>query len=393
VQPEARGAVVGVIKFSGFLGLSDQKSLRSLLLIKFFIVSFSLPGFAATLPKDKVEASYHYYDGGGVEVTGPALFVRKSVADNVSVSGSYYVDEVSSASIDVQTYASPYEEDRTEYSLSADYIDQDAKLSISYVNSDESDYQSDTFHFDYVEEYFGGLTTTSIGYSSGSDDVLSNTSDFSDTAKHDFYRLGFSQVVLPELVLRANYEHISDKGFLGSPYRKSVINGVLFDENLPRTRRSNALSIGGDYFIETWSTAIKAQYRYFSDTWDVKADDFRVSVTKSLKTHWIIEGWVRYYGQSSASFYQDQFSSVLTYRSRDKELSDFDSVSMGLGVEYLFQDTKWFKAPSLAFGSEWVRYQYNDFYEYLNGDFNQNNNKQLYEFDATIAYVSFSTTF
>ncbi len=367
--------------------------------LRFFLRLFLIPvvmvstAWAVPLPKDKAEATYHYYDGGGVEVTGPALFIRKSVGDSVSVTGSYYVDEITSASIDVESYASPYTEERTEYSVSADYVENDAKISIAYVNSDESDYQSNTFHFDYAEEFFGGLTTASLGYSSGTDDVMSNISDFKDTADHDFYRLGLSQVVLPEMIIRANFEHISDRGFLGSPYRKALVNGVLFDENLPRTRRSNAFSLGADYFIETWSTAIKAQYRYFSDSWDIKADDFRLSATKSLQTHWIIEGWVRYYGQSSASFYQDQFSSVFTYRSRDKELSDFDSYSLGFGVEYLFEDISWLKTPSLAFGAEWIRYQYNDFYEYLNGDFNQNNNKQLYEFDATVAYVSFSTNF
>ncbi len=375
--------------------LLDTQSLVTCVWSLLLIIGMTLSNtvMAITLPKDKAEATYHYYDGGGVEVTGPALFVRKSVSDNVSVAASYYVDAISSASIDVETYASPYEEDRTEYSVATDYVENDARLSFAYVNSDESDYQSDTFHFDYQEEFFGGLTTASMGYSSGSDDVLSNVSDFKDSADHDFYRLGLSQVLLPELIIRANYEHISDTGYLGSPYRKSVVNGVLLDENLPRTRRSDALSFGADYFIETWSTAIKTQYRYFSDTWDVKANDFRLSATKSYKTNWIIEGWVRYYGQSSASFYQDQFTSVFNYRSRDKELSDFDSYSLGSGFEYLLQDTEWLEKPSLAFGAEWIRYQYNDFYQYENGDFNQNNNKRLYEFDATIIYVSFSSGF
>lgn len=384
---------MAVIKFS-LLRLRMESVIRFLnVVVSFVLLAFSWSCFAITLPKDKAEATYHYYDGGGVEVSGPALFVRKSVADTVSVTASYYVDAVTSASIDVETYASPYEEDRTEYSVSADYVENDAKITIAYVNSEESDYESDTIHFDYQEEFFGGLTTASLGYSSGSDDVLSNTSDFKDFADHEFYRLGLSQVLTPVFLIRANYEHVSDKGFLGSPYRKSVVNGVLFDESLPRTRRSDAFSFGADYFIETWSTAIKAQYRYFSDTWDVKADDFRLSVTKSLRSHWIIEGWVRYYGQTSASFYQDQFSSIFQYRSRDKELSDFDSYSLGIGFEYLIEDTDWLKEPSLAIGSEWIRYQYNDFYQYQNGDFNQNNNKRLYEFDATIFYVSFSTGF
>lgn len=356
-------------------------------------LSLSTLSQAVTLPKDQVEATYHYYDGGGVEVTGPALFVRKSVDDSVAISASYYVDAITSASIDVQTYASPYSEERTEFGVGIDYVHQDAQITFSYVQSDESDYQASTIHLDYSEEFFGGLTTASLGYSSGSDEVMSNISDFQDTANHDFYRIGLSQVIFPEMIVRANYEHVSDTGFLGSPYRKSIINGVFFDESLPRTRRSDAFSLGADYFIETWSAALKSQYRYFSDSWDVKANDFRVSMTKSLKTHWIIEGWLRYYGQTSASFFQDQFDSVLTFRSRDKELSDFESHSLGLGIEYLLKDYHWFSEPSLAIGAEWIRYQYNEFYRYQNGNFNQNNNKQLYEFDATIAYVSFSASF
>ena len=37
------------------------------------------------------------------------MLVRKSIGEHVSVSANYYVDMVSSASIDVETSASPYE--------------------------------------------------------------------------------------------------------------------------------------------------------------------------------------------------------------------------------------------------------------------------------------------
>ena len=40
----------------------------------------------ATLPEDKAEAILHVYDGGGVKATGPALLVRKSLFDRVSLS-------------------------------------------------------------------------------------------------------------------------------------------------------------------------------------------------------------------------------------------------------------------------------------------------------------------
>ena len=63
---------------------------------------------AGVLPEDRADVLYHLYDGGGVEIDGPSLLVRKKVGKSVSIVGNYYVDMVSSASIDVITTASPY---------------------------------------------------------------------------------------------------------------------------------------------------------------------------------------------------------------------------------------------------------------------------------------------
>ena len=72
----------------------------------------SAPAAAVTLPEDTAEAMYHLFDGGDLTAQGPALLVRKSLFDKVSVTGTYYVDMVSNASIDVVTTASPFKETR-----------------------------------------------------------------------------------------------------------------------------------------------------------------------------------------------------------------------------------------------------------------------------------------
>ena len=41
------------------------------------------------------------YTSGGVTASGPAVLIRKSLLDRVSLTGSYFVDMVSNASIDV----------------------------------------------------------------------------------------------------------------------------------------------------------------------------------------------------------------------------------------------------------------------------------------------------
>ena len=54
---------------------------------------------AADLPENKAEALIHSYSGGGVNAYGPAFLIRKSIFDKVSLTGTYYVDAVSNASI------------------------------------------------------------------------------------------------------------------------------------------------------------------------------------------------------------------------------------------------------------------------------------------------------
>ena len=81
------------------------------------------------------------------------------------------MDMVSSASIDVITTASPYEEEREQWSLSADAIRGKTTYSLGYTNSEEDDYQADTAYFGLSQDLFGDLTTVSLGFSRAWDTV------------------------------------------------------------------------------------------------------------------------------------------------------------------------------------------------------------------------------
>ncbi|MDH5620692.1 MAG: hypothetical protein OEY74_01305, partial [Gammaproteobacteria bacterium] len=100
--------------------------------------------FAGVLPEDRADVLYHLYDGGGVEIDGPSILVRKQVGKSVSVVGNYYVDMVSSASIDVVTTASPYTEERKQWSLGMDYLRGNTTMRVNYTSSEESDYDAET---------------------------------------------------------------------------------------------------------------------------------------------------------------------------------------------------------------------------------------------------------
>jgi len=209
----------------------------------------------AVLPDDRADVLYHRYDGGGVTVDGPSLLVRKKFAEKYSVSANYYVDMVSSASIDVMTTASPYKETRTQGSLGFDMLNGTTQYSLSYTNSDENDYTANTASFDLSQELFGDLTTVSFGFSQGWDEVRKRgDSAFSESVDRRNYRRGLSQIVTPRLITGINYEVVTDEGFLNNPYRSvryldpGSVQGYSYQPEIyPRTRTSNAVSINARY--------------------------------------------------------------------------------------------------------------------------------------------------
>src|SRR5438309_4241522 len=98
--PGCRGAAVAVIRRLGSLLRLGQRVAG---LLGGVLAATTTKG--AELPEDRADAMYHLYDGGGVTASGPAVLIRKSLFNSVSLSGSYYLDMVSNASIDVVTTA------------------------------------------------------------------------------------------------------------------------------------------------------------------------------------------------------------------------------------------------------------------------------------------------
>ena len=179
---------------------------------------------AGVLPEDRADLMYHYYDGGGVQIDGPSLLVRKKFAEKYAVNASYYVDMVSSASIDVITTASPYKEERTQYGLGFEYLRGKVTYAASFSNSKENDYDADTASFSISQDMFGDLTTVQLAFSRGKDDVTRRGDDvFSEKVDRHIYGIDVSQIVSKKLILGASWETTTEEGFLNNPYRQRAL--------------------------------------------------------------------------------------------------------------------------------------------------------------------------
>ena len=340
---------------------------------------------AVDLPEDKAEALFHAYSGGGVRAIGPALLVRKSIFDKVSLTGTYYLDAVSNASIDVVTTASKYHENRNEYGLSADYVYRDSQITISGTSSHEPDYTANAGSLDVTQEVFGGMTTIALGFTRGDDQVLKRYSpEFRDHASHWQYRLGATQILTPRWLASINLEALSDEGFLGSPYRVARVFGAAVPERNPRTRSARALKLRviGDLGSRD---SIHADYRYYADTWDIRAHTAELGYSRYFGESFLADGFVRFYSQGAANFYSDNALAETTYVSRNRQLGNFYDVSLGGKLAYTVRKVPGRYELKLNGSYEYTHYKFRDFTDLRTGG--------LYSTGANLVQVFVSGTY
>ncbi|MDH3534798.1 MAG: DUF3570 domain-containing protein [Gammaproteobacteria bacterium] len=346
---------------------------------------------AAVLPEERADMLYHSYDGGGAVIDGPSFLVRKNLGDSVSVGLNHYVDNVTSASIDVLVNASEYTENREENSVNIDYLRQKTTMSLGYTASKESDFDATTVSLGISQDMFGDLTTVSMSFALGDNIVGQNGDDtFEETAKVRSYRVGISQILTKNLLMALTFEAITDQGYLNNPYRSvRYLNpdGSTYSfqpEVYPQTRTSNAIALRANYYLPQ-RAALHGGVRVFDDSWGIEATTYEVGYTFPYGEDLIIETSYRFHDQGSADFYSDlfPFEDAQNFLARDKELSTFTSTTFGVGASYEF-GRSWsaIERGSLNLQLDFINFRYSDFSDLT--VVAPVGSEPLYSFDATV---------
>lgn len=330
-------------------------------------------GYGAVLPEDRADLLYHSYDGGGVTIDGPSVLVRKGFNDKVSVSANFYQDVISSASIDVLATGSKYSEERNEYSVGIDYLINKATVSVGFGNSTEDDYIADSYSFGISQDFFGDMTTLTMGYSYGdnivrrNEELAAGEEPFEETAKQQRFRLGITQILTKSWIVAFSAESIIDAGYLNNPYRQVRYrdgDGVGYQSEVyPQTRNSDALAIRSSYYLP-YRAALRFEARAFHDSWGINAQNYELRYTHPMRDKLILEFKVRTYTQSEARFYADLFPhyNAQEFMARDKELSEFSSNELGIGLTYYFDKKLPFaERQNLSLFWDFIQYDYDNF--------------------------------
>jgi len=353
---------------------------------------------AGVLPDDRTDVLYHLYDGGGVQIDGPSVLVRKQVGKNLSVVGNYYVDMVSSASIDVVTTASPYTEEREQWSLGMDYLRGNTTMSLGYTSSVESDFDATTYSLSVSQDMFGDLTTLTLSYAYG-DDIVGRSDDESFTRDNtrQHYAIGVTQILTRNLITSLNVETVTDEGFLNTPYRSVRYadggsgTGYSFEPELyPRTRTTNAVGLRARYFLP-YRAALQGEYRWFTDTWEIDSHTAAIEYVHPLDD-WTFKLKYRWHDQTGAAFFNDLFprSEATNFRARDKELSPLTSQTLTLSATYEFLSDGWrfIDRGSVTASLDRLLVDYHEFRDLRSGA--PVGEEPLYQLEANVIQVFFS---
>ncbi len=386
--------------------------------ILFFLTAItSNAAISAVLPEDRADVLFHSYDGGGATINGPSVLVRKGIKDTVSVYAKYYVDMITSATIDVEVQgASEYTEERTEYSVGFDYLFDKTIMSLGVTNSSENDYEADTIGFGISQDFFGDLTNLSLGFSYGSNTVRKTETlgpgetPFEKDNEQRRYKLGLSQILTKDFLIAINFETIIDQGFLNNPYRQvraldstTGFSSVLYQpENYPETHNSDAFAIRGLYYLP-YRASVGFEFRSYSDSWGIEAKSYELRYVHPIDSLGLLfEGKIRSYSQTQADFYNDLFpyeepnpNNLIEFRARDKEMSSFDDSTIGIGVTYEFKKglIPFFDKATANFYWDYIQFDYNNFRdarpstEAVPPALGQ---EPLYSFDANVIRLFFS---
>jgi len=374
---------------------------------------------AAVLPDDRADIFYSDYKGGGMDITGKSVLVRKKFSEQFAVEANYFVDTVSGASVDVLSNASVIKDERKQKNISLEYIHDKTLYNLAYTNSTERDYISNTTHFSLSQDMFGDLTTVTLGFTDSRNSVGENDGtavrplvSWLGHSQSRSFEGGVSQVLTKDLIAGVTVEVITDQGYLANPYRSirycadpgttvPCLGGAVYGAQIyPNTHTSTAVEGRAKYYLP-YRAAAAVSYRYYSDTWGVKGNTVELGYTQPVANLWILEGRVRHYSQNHATFYSDLFPSVAyqNFEARDQNLAAQTNTTFGVKATYAFLPDGWkiFKRGTVTGDFSHIHFKYSDFRDtrdYQQPDFTgPAGTEPLYQFSATVYQIYLSMFF
>ena len=273
----------------------------------------------------------------------------------------------SGPTVDVISAPTEFKDTRHQFRGGVMVTGESTRLGVNYSYGTESDYRSNAFSVTAGTDFFQKNTQIDLSYARGFDKVCTSAytssteasgrvrldssegcfTDADDRATRDVdvttlqaaWTQAWTPVLAMQLVLTGSIQH----GFLENPYRGVVIASAGQDalENHPDNRDRGAVALRGKYFVKPLQGAIGAGVRFYRDTWDVFGQTYEVEAEKYITSTLRVLAHARYYKQTGALFYSDDYTGGEPlngprgeFWTGDRELSPLSNTLFGGRVLY-----------------------------------------------------------
>jgi hypothetical protein len=325
-----------------------------------------------------------YADSDNVTVFTPSVSGSiENVTDGASIRGSYLVDVVSAASVDIVSTASRrWMEARQAGSLEGEYKPKDFGILVAGSLSSEPDYFSYGLGLQMMKDFDEKNTTLIGGFGYGHDTIgRAGTpfSVFSRTLVTANFHAGITQVINRSTVGSIVGDLIIENGDQSKPYRyipmfskgvaAEVPNGASIDwvtlhrlperplEQLPLERQRYALTSRLAHRFDT--STIRLEERVYWDTWALVASSTDARWIFDLSRRVSIWPHARFHVQDGVSFWQKAYVSgpapgwnLPEYRTGDRELGPLWTTTGGGGLRFYLGKNADPRTVSLSFTAD-----------------------------------------
>jgi hypothetical protein len=335
----------------------------------------------------EIDAAFLYYsEDGRVEAAEPAIFAKKTFADDSKLNLNLVIDALTGASPNgaapsdqVQTFTTPsgngsyiaapgetplddtFHDTRVQIGAGWEApISRLTRYNIGANISTEYDYNSVGFSAGLAHDFNKKNTTLSVGLAYAIDSIhpeggipipyASMAAEGAEKARDGDTEnknvadimLGLTQVINANTVMQFNVGTSQSSGYMNDPFKiLSIVdtNGRPVDyiyESRPDSRSKNYFYWSTQYHLPTDDT-LNFSFRYMTDDWGIDSQTFDVSYRWNINDRWYLQPHVRLYQQTAADFYRHSLSqaeAVPVDVSSDYRLAEFDATTLGFKVGY-----------------------------------------------------------
>ena len=292
-----------------------------------------------------------YAEKNRMEANAPMLWAEAPVGENFDLSAAATLDSISGASpqyvtnrsgnpVHTLTSASIRDERRAaDVKLTRHF--EEGSIGLAASVSSEHDYLSQSVSADARVDFNEKNTTLAFGMGETNDRIGSSTQLTLDEPRTTRdYMVGVTQLLTPVSLIQSNLTYSDGNGYFNDPYKYTLsylVNSripIMQRDTRPDGRYATAWLTRYRHYVPYFHTALLADYRYYRDSWDIRAHTLDLGLTTEIAAGLKIVPSLRYYTQSPAHFYASSFTSPGGLGSSDARLSGFGAVTVALKLIY-----------------------------------------------------------